>query len=85
MANEQKQGRAEANELRAKWMVDRAAARKQILEAFEKTGGNAVQAAALLGIGHRTILRYMDDKPISAELEKIRRKAAKATAKAGEA
>lgn len=62
--------------LRAKMMTAPHEARHAILQALHLEGGNAVRAAKLLGIGHRTLLKYMNtDQVIKPRLVEIRRTA----------
>lgn len=67
--------REAALDLRAELRVDEVKARARIVSAFEATGGNAVRAARLLGIGHRTIARWLKDPGVAAEVQRIRDKA----------
>lgn len=74
-----------ALDLQALYRTNPIAARDKILDAFRATGGNAVRAASQLGIGHRTLLRYMSQDPgLDAGVEKIRTEAREARAKAAE-
>lgn len=70
--------RENAIALRARWLAKTSEARAEIVEAFRKSDGNAVHAARLLGIGHRTLLRYMKDGGIAASVAEIRHKVDKA-------
>ena len=68
-------GSEAARLLRARLVAVPVEARAEIVRAFELSRGNAVQAARLLGIGHRTMLRIMHDEAGIAEaIEAIRRK-----------
>lgn len=50
--------------------------RDRILDAVREKKGNAVQAAELLGVGHRTIVRWMAaDASLRSAIEKIRNSA----------
>lgn len=56
--------------------------RDKIFAAFREKKGNAVHAASLLGIGHRTMIRYLEEDPtLSAGVEKIRESAKEQRAK----
>ena len=61
-----------AERLRAAWLHDPPAARVAIIRALETTGGNATRAAELLGISHRTMLRYLRDSGVAAAAERLR-------------
>ena len=68
--------------LQALYRTNPMGAREKILAAFRQTNGNAVHAAAVLGIGHRTLIRYMNqDQGLTAGIDKIR-DAARAARKA---
>lgn len=80
-AEHEKQGASDAALLlSAEWRSDRMGARAKVVRAFELASGNAVKAAGLLGIGHRTILRYLKDAGVKDEVKKIRDRQKKATA-----
>lgn len=64
--------REAALRLRAELKVDEVRARARIVEALETTGGNAVRAARLLGIGQRTMARWLNDPGVAAEAKRIR-------------
>lgn len=65
-----------ALDLQALYRTNPIDAREKILAAFREKGGNAVQAAEVLSIGHRTLLRYMEqDSALAAGIEKIRESA----------
>lgn len=62
-----------ALDLQALYRTNPIAAREKILAAFREKAGNAVHAATVLGIGHRTLLRYMGQDPgLSSGVDKIR-------------
>lgn len=62
-----------ALDLQALYRTDPIAARAKILAAFRDCKGNAVHAADVLGIGHRTILRLLNRDPaLDAAVDKIR-------------
>lgn len=46
--------------------------RARVIGAFEKTKGNAVHAAELLGISRTTLRKYMKDTAIAAAVERAR-------------
>lgn len=65
-----------ALDLQALYRTSPIDAREKILAAFREKKGNAVHAAEVLGIGHRTLLRYMDQDPgLAAGIDKIRNNA----------
>lgn len=75
-----------ALDLHALFRTNPIGAREKILGAFRESKGNAVQAAAILGIGHRTLLRYMGQDPgLEAGIEKLRTAAREAREKANAA
>lgn len=62
-----------ARDLRAKYRLDRPAARADILRAFEACHGDATRAAQLLGVARRTVNRYLkDDEVIANAVAEIR-------------
>lgn len=72
-----------ALDLHALFRTNPTAARDKILAAFRESHGNAVHAATVLGIGHRTLLRYMEqDSGLEAGIEKLRTAAREAREKA---
>ncbi len=72
-----------ALDLQALYRTNPIEAREKILAAFREKGGNAVHAADVLGIGHRTLLRYMDTDPgLQSGVDKIRTTAKAAREKA---
>lgn len=74
-----------AMDLNALRRTDPMAWREKLFAAFRETGGNAVRAAAWLGIGHRSIVRFMVEDPVlSAGVEKIRAAAKSERKAAGE-
>jgi transcriptional regulator of acetoin/glycerol metabolism len=58
--------------LRARFRVDPVGARTDIVRALETAAGNATQAAVLLGVGRRTLNRYLQDAQIMKAIEAIR-------------
>ncbi len=67
---------AVARDLDALRKVDPMQWRDKILHAFREKKGNAVHAAEFLGIGHRTLVRYMGaDATLAGAIEKIRDRA----------
>lgn len=72
-----------ALDLQALYRTNPPEAREKILAAFRQTSGNAVHATNLLGIGHRTLLRYLGHDPgLASGVEKIRANAKAAREKA---
>lgn len=71
-----------ARNLDALRLVDPGQWRDKIVQAFREQKGNAVKTAEQLGVGHRTLLRYMKDPVLAVAVEKVRAAAAKEAAKA---
>jgi hypothetical protein len=74
-----KGGSEAARNLRAKFRIDPIGARSDVTRAFEMAEGDAGKAAALLGIGRRTLLRIIKDPALARIVRGIRAKAAEAT------
>lgn len=47
-------------------------AKERILAAYQETGGNAVQAAQRLGIGHRTLMTLVGELSLQGAIQAIR-------------
>lgn len=45
---------------------------RHVNQAFVGTGGNAVRAAAMLGVSHRTLMRWVQDPEVSRLLQTAR-------------
>jgi DNA-binding NtrC family response regulator len=70
-----------ARDLRARYRLDPAGARAQILGALEACHGDATRAARLLGVGRRTLNRYLEtDKALVGAGAQIRDKRSKESA-----
>lgn len=52
--------------------VDPEAAAARILEAYRKTDGYVPEAASMLGVGARSLVRWTTDLELRAEVDKIR-------------
>lgn len=57
----------DALDLRAMYRTDQLGARAKIMRAIELAKGNEAQAARLLGIGYRTLRRYVEDDKVLAD------------------
>jgi transcriptional regulator of acetoin/glycerol metabolism len=64
-----------ARDLRAKWRIDPSGARADVLRVVDACQGDATRAAKLLGIGRRTLNRYLsEDKLLRAADKETRAK-----------
>lgn len=60
------------NELWATFVLDPEAAKGRIIAAYQQTNGNAVKAAEVLGVTHRTLMRWVKRMSLEADIEHVR-------------